>query len=429
MKSLLNSGIARAGASIALAAAALMGGAAHAAGTPSGTSIGNLATLAYTVGGTVQTPIGSSAAGNTSGTGTATSFLVDNKVNLLVTTSDAAYVAVVPGLSIASATASQVATFVVTNTGNTTQDFALTSLSNYTALTANVFGGSVTDNFDPSACSIKVGTAVTPTYGGATTGTYIDELAPDATRTVYVVCAIPLAQIDGDIAAISLTAEARTGGTTGSVGAALTQTTGADTAGVDIVFADSAGTDDLVRDAKSSARDAFKIVSAKLTVTKTVAPVCDPFNGNALNGAKNIPGSYVGYTISIANTGAASATLGTITDTLVSTLTLDPDLIAIDQALTASSANSATTAAACAAVGSGGVATSAAGNNVKVVQSNRLISSYRTSSTGDSDGVGLVGTLLTIDFGTVLPLVTGTYTAGELKANETVSVTFQAKIN
>ena len=424
MNSIFRNTLVKPGAVLALAMAGILGGgAAHAAGTASNTLITNTASLAYKVGGTDQNAIVSSPTGSTNGTGAPTSFVVDNKVNLTVTTSDVSPgVPVIPGQTIALATPTQVATFVVTNTGNTVQDFALTSLFNYTGATANVLGGTVTDTFDPSACLIKIGTAVSPTYAGATTGTFIDELAADAARTIYVVCAIPLAQIDGDIAAISLTASVLKGGLAGTQGSAYStaelNATNTD-AGIEIVFADTAGTDDIARDGKSSARDAFQVKSAKLTVTKTMAPVCDPFNGNT--NPKNIPGSYVSYTITIANSGTTSAILGIVSDGLTSTLTFDPDLI---QGLTA---------ATCNAVGASptpGVATNASGN-VKVVA--RSATSYKTSGTADTDGVVLAVVLgvptLSVDFGTVLPVVGSTYTAGELKPTEAVTVTFQAKIN
>ena len=427
MKSIFRNTLVKPGAAIALVVAGLLGGtAAQAAGTTSGTTITNLATLAYTVGGTTQTPIGSSATGNTTGTGTTTDFLVDNKVNLTVTTSDTTFVTVVPGQAIGTATATQVATFVVTNTGNTVQDFGLSSLFSYTGSQSNVFGTTAVDTFDPSACSIRVGTAVSPTYAAATTATtttYIDELAPDAARTVYVVCAIPLTAVDADIAVISLTAQALAGLTAGTQGAVLTATpltTANDNTKVDIVFADAAGTDDSARDGKASSRDAFKVGSAKLTVTKSATPVCDPFNGAA--NPKNIPGSYVNYTITIANTSSTStsAALGIVTDPLNTALTFDADLI------------QGGSAATCAAVGLGGVLTSTSGNNVKVAQTNRGINGFRTS-TSDADGVTLSGTLpnfsLAVDFGIVLPAVGSTYAAGELKAGETVTVSFQAKIN
>ena len=185
------------------------------------------------------------------------------------------------------------------------------------------------------------------------------------------------------------------------------------------MFADLAGTDDGLRDAKYSSRDAFKVGSAKLTVTKMATPVCDPFNGNTV--PKNIPGSYVNYTITIANasTAASSAILGIVSDPLSTALTFDTEMIV------------GATAGACTTVALGGVRNDPSGN-VKVVQTNRTIAAFKTSSSADSDGValtvsGLISTL-TIDFGTVLPLV-GPYAAGELKAGESVTVSFQARIN
>ena len=104
--------------------------------------ISNLSTLTYSVGGQAQPSIGSSPTGNTSGAGTATTFVVDNRVNLTVVTTDVA-----PGRPVVPGTTAQVTTFTVTNTGNTVQDFALASaqLPDGTAL----FGD--TDNFDATA--------------------------------------------------------------------------------------------------------------------------------------------------------------------------------------------------------------------------------------------------------------------------------------
>ena len=81
---------------------------------------------------------------------------------------------------------------------------------------------------------------------------YLDELAADATKTVFVVASIPLNQTTGAVAAVTLTATGREGGTAGSVGAALVQTAGANTASMDTVFADLAGATDAARDAAHS---------------------------------------------------------------------------------------------------------------------------------------------------------------------------------
>ena len=403
--------LARPGVLIALAVSGLLsGGAAHAAGTAAGQAITNLATLNYSVGGTAQSPIGSSATGNTSGAGTNTSFVVDNKINLLVTTTD-----VSPGVSVVPGSTTATATFNVLNSGNSTQDFSLSTanLANGTVL----FGG--TDNFDPTACSVKVESGATAGYQVLEdTATFIDELAADASKTVYVICSIPSGQINNDIGVVSLTATALVGGAAGQ-GAALVETTTANTAGVDIVFADAAGTDDVARDAKSSSRDVFKVVTATLTVTKAVAPVCDPFNGDV--NPKNIPGSFVRYTITIANIGAASATLSTITDTLTALVTFDANLITgVGTAAPATTCSAAT-----------GTATSAAGSGflVDVAGDTRAGFPKYYTTTSSVDGVDLTGgNVVNVNFGLVLP-VEGTYTAGELKATESVSVIYQVKIN
>jgi hypothetical protein len=394
------------------------GGAVHAAGTTAGTAITNLATLNYSVGGTPQTAIGSSEAGNTVGAGTATSFVVDNKINLLVATTDTTFVSVVPGLTgVAGASpnsALQVTTFTVTNTGNSVQDYSLAtaSLANGTSL----FAG--TDNFDGTACVARVESGATAGYDATDTASFIDELPADGVKTVYVICAIPVARLNNDVAVVSLTATALVGGTAGQ-GAALVETTGANTSGVDIVFADGAGTDDAARNANYSARSAFKVVSSTLTVTKAVVAVCDPFNGSTL--PKNIPGTFVRYTITIANTGAASATLSTVGDTLTNLVTFDANLI--------TGAGGPATAATTCAVATG-TPTSAAGSGflVPAVGTRAGFPKYFTT-TSSVDGIDLTGgNVVNVNFGTVLPVEAG-YGAGELKATESVSVIYQVLIN
>ena len=285
---------------------------ALAAGTPSGTTISNNATLSYAVGGVTQTAVASGAV----------SFVVDKKVDVLVAVTDVAAISVSPGQLAA------VTTFTVTNNGNDTQDFGLTA--------GDVATGQVvltkTDNFNVTVGSIQIFVESGATAGfqsAEDTATYIDELAPGASKTVYVLVNIPLAQVSGDVAAVYLRATAEVGGSTGTQGAALAATAGPNTGGVDIVFADAAGTDDTtgVRDGQHSARDAYLVSSSVLTVTKAVALICDPINGNAAN-RMNIPGAAVQYAITITNAaGAASATLTQISDVLdVARLTFDPKL-------------------------------------------------------------------------------------------------------
>ena len=316
MNSFFSSSIGRAGAIIALALAGVLGGgAANAAGTAAGTSITNLASLTYSVGSVTQTSIGSSPGGST-GTGSVTSFLVDNKIDLTVAPVQTANTYVVPGQTIATVS------FTVTNLGNNTQDYKLTVGS--TGLTgSSPFAGGGTDNFDPTSCSVV-------TVNGSA-GTYVNDLAADGVATVVVQCSIPIGQVNLDVALVSLTAKAYASTANGTFTIDLDQTTANTQAGVEVVFADAAGTEsgDIARDAQHSARNAFQVQSSVLTVSKSVTTICDPYNANAgTGGPKNIPGAFVQYTISIVNSGSASAILSAITDTLVSQVAFDANLIA-----------------------------------------------------------------------------------------------------
>ncbi len=68
--------------------------------------------------------------------------------------------------------------------------------------------------------------------------TYLDQVAADASRTVFVVADVPLGRSTNDVAGVRLTATASEATAAGSLGATVTQTSGANTAGVDTVFAD-----------------------------------------------------------------------------------------------------------------------------------------------------------------------------------------------
>ena len=399
----LRSGIAALGVAMSFAIGT---GTVHAAGTASGTSINNLSTLNYSVGGVAQPAIGSSQAGNTVGAGTPTTFVVDNRVNLTVTTTDATFVIVVPG------SLAQVTTFSVANVGNTVQDFSLASGQEATG--TPLFG--FNDNFDTPACSQFVESGATVGYqAGADTATFIDELLADTARTVYVVCNIPAAQVNNDHAVVSLVATALAGGT-GGQGAALVES-GANTAGVDIVFGDAAGTDDVARDAAHSSRSAYRVQSAALSVAKTATLICDPFNSTT--NPKNIPAAIVRWTITITNTGAASATLSTVADAISASTTFDANLV--------------TGAGGAAGCSSGaGTPESLAGRGFRV----DVTGDTRTgvwprffTTANDADGIELNGVNVTVNFATVLPVDGVAYAAGELKTGESVIVYFNVTVN
>ena len=159
------------------------------------------------------------------------------------------------------------------------------------------------------------------------TATFIASLAAAASKTVYVVCSIPSTQVNGDVAVVGLKATAQVAGSCSTSCTALVQTAGANTAGVDTVFGDAAGTDDAARDAAFSARDAYKVTSATITVTKTATIVCDPVESTT--NPKNIPGAIVKWTLTISNAAGAgaSAILSTVTDTLDANTTFDTNLV------------------------------------------------------------------------------------------------------
>jgi uncharacterized repeat protein (TIGR01451 family) len=289
-----------------LTLAALGANPAFAAGTTAGSSITNTVSVNYKVGGLDQTS-----------TGASDTLVVDRKINVTVAEVGSISTTVSPGQTNA------VTAFTVTNNSNAVLDFALTA----TQLATGVAGAhSNVDSFNGTNVRIYLDNAVTGTVGsydaGDTLVTYIDELAADASRTVFVVTDIPLSLTTGSVAAVALTATGREGGGAAAQGAALTETTGANTAAMDTVFADVAGSNDSARDAAHSARDDYTVLAAALTVLKTSTIISDPFNLTV--NPKFIPGATLEYCIAVSNAaGGADATAVAISDTLPSTITYD----------------------------------------------------------------------------------------------------------
>ncbi len=267
---------------------------ARADGTQSGTSVSNSATVSYSVGATPQDDVNSAPV----------TFLVDRKIDMTVVTTDVAAVGVTPG------TSTSALTFTVTNDGNDTMDYALSA----TALSGGTgaFGG--TDNVDAGSVALFVEDGGNVGYQLAEdTETFVDELAIDASATVYIVGTFGTAGFsDADIASYHLLVEAREGGGATALGAALTETAGADDSAVeDTVFADGQGTDtgnDANRDAKLSDQSDFEIETASLTVTKTSTVISDPVNGGT--NPKAIKGAVIEYTVTIANAAGSSTATG-----------------------------------------------------------------------------------------------------------------------
>jgi uncharacterized repeat protein (TIGR01451 family) len=397
---------------------------ALAAGTASTTVVTSLGNITYDVGGTPLTVCSAPGAGNstldddgTCVTGAfgalVTDFAVDNKVDVLVTEGNTTYTTTVAG------TLNALTTFTVENQGNTTQDFSLA--------VANLANGTVlftlTDDFNPTGCTVDSVTISSGSMGVYTAGDqHINALTADSIATVNVSCDIPAAQADGSFAVVSLTATGRADDAANTLGGALAEAANTED-GVEIVFGDSAGTDDALGDAAHSDRDAYLVQAATLTITKSLATLCDPVDGNA--GPHNIPGGMVRWTITITNSGGASANLTTFSDAIPTNTTFDPDLI---------DGVGAGTLCEFAAAGAG-TPESANGSGVRLQNSvarpmsgtpgGTVTSSYFTGA-ADADGV-TVAASVAVDFTTAFP-AGGGYTAGELKAGETVTVYFNVGI-
>ena len=282
-----------------LAAAAFGAAPALAEGTQAGSTITNTVTLNYQVGGINQNSVSASD-----------SFTVDRKVNLTVAEDGNATTSVSPGQ------ASAVTTFIVTNTSNAPLDFALVA----TELAGGTAAHNGTDNVTLSNVRIYQDDGDGSYDSGDQLVTYLDQVAADAIVRVYVVADVPLGSATNDVAGVRLTATAAEATAAGSVGATVTQTAGANTSGVDTVFADTDAGGNVARNGIHFDEDDYTILAAALNATKTSRVISDPFNGTTE--PKMIPGAVVEYCIAVANsTGSATATNVSLSDALPSQTT------------------------------------------------------------------------------------------------------------
>ncbi|HEX8400773.1 MAG TPA: hypothetical protein VF628_03630 [Allosphingosinicella sp.] len=278
-----------------VALAVLGASAAQAAGTTAGSTITNNVTLNYKVGGVDQTEVKASD-----------TFTVDRKVNLNVAEEGTTTTSVSPGQK------SAVTSFLVTNTSNAPLDLALAATQ---AGVSAAHGG--TDNFDATNVRIFLDTNDNGTFdtGTDTLVTYLDQIAADVTRRVFVLADVPIGSKTNDVAAVRLSATAAEATAAGSLGATIVQTSGANTAGVDTVFADTNTAGNTARDGIHFAVDDYTVSAAAITATKTSRVISDPINNTT--DPKMIPGSVVEYCIAVSNAaGSATATNLAISDAL-----------------------------------------------------------------------------------------------------------------
>lgn len=266
--------------------------------TTAGTRIDNTASVTYSVNGT-----------NQSIQSTTASFVVDKKVNFTVVTAQTGPTVVNLGDQ------NVVTTFRVTNLTNDVQDFLLDPDQQNISL--GLFPGS--DNFDVTSLRAYVDSNGNGRYdAGVDTQTYIDELAPDASATVFIVGNVPN-QAGAQYAYNSLHVIAAAGGQANTQGAILVSTdlnlAGADNV-VDIVFADDdsdgALLGDIARNGQGRAYSGWHVAvnNVALSVTKSARVLAD---GLGSANPKAIPGATVEYCLLVRNatltTGANAITL------------------------------------------------------------------------------------------------------------------------
>lgn len=256
----------------------------HAANTASGTAITTTATLTYTVG------IGSPQTKNASVT-----VIVDNK--LIPTVAKNGDAAVTLGAT------NQVLVFALRNDGNTPQRYLLSPVNS--------------SGFAMNNVRIYLDNGSTPGSFDATDKKYDDassfgDVAVGATLAILIVADTPSAAPGSNTSIYHLLATTvDAGGTT----TPTAQTAGANTAGVDVVFADSTGSaaGDGNRDGKHSAFGTFTINGTlALAIVKSYAISADPKHGTTSPIA--LPGATVAYTLAVTVSGPGTTSNVVVTD-------------------------------------------------------------------------------------------------------------------
>ena len=274
---------------IAVTALTLNASPASAAGTLAGTVINNSATATFDL------PDGSES----TVTSNTVSLTVDELLDVSVASADGGDVA-----SAAGAT-NQVLKFTITNAGNGSEAFTLT--------TQEAAGG---DDFNPSVTSIVLDTNSNGAYDAGVDTVYVagsndPVLAPDASRTVFVLSTIPGTAGNGDRGRADLEAEAKTGsGSPGTTFANAGQGGGDAVVGATGADADANG---------------FYVISAASVSFVKSATVVDPFSGTT-----QVPGSTITYTLTATVSGSGSVANLRVSDPIPAGTTYVPGTIKLD---------------------------------------------------------------------------------------------------
>lgn len=270
---------------------------AWALGTSAGTVIANTARVTYTLGG--DPSVRSISASH--------SFSVLEVIDGVETWQDAAPVEV-------GSPQDSALTFLLTNTGNGPEAFALSA--------TDALPG---DDFDPAAQSIwletnGIGGLQT---GGPTPDTRYEaglnepDLPADGQISVYLLCDIPAGLDDGTVGRARLDAAAATPHAAGA--AAGTALPGAGLNGVDAVVGTS--------NADAGAVGSYAVAGAGVTLTKSIRQVVDRFGGS-----QPYPGARVTYRIAVQVTGSGTAEGLIISDPIPAGMSYLPGSIVLDGA-------------------------------------------------------------------------------------------------
>ena len=244
----------------------------HAIGTAAGTNITNTATVDYSLGGSPATV-----------TSNTTTLAVAELVNVTMALQS-------PTVSVAAGANNETLLFLVTNTGNGTEAFALAGDS--------VLVG---DDFDPTPSAPFIyldsdGSGdLSPGDAPYVAGSNDPVLAADGSVAVLLVNDIPAGLPDGEYGRSELTATSNTG--TGSPGTALP---GQGTGGVDAVIGLSGG--------EVAVFGQYLVGDILVSAVKSQA-VLDPFGGN-----QPIPGAAIAYQVVVTATGTGTALGATFRD-------------------------------------------------------------------------------------------------------------------
>ncbi len=286
-------------AAVTAASACVFASPLHAAGTPAGTDITNVATATYELAGGGEASVDSNIV----------TLKVDELLDVGVAWSDPSDVAAPAGGT------GQRLKFTVTNGGNGAESFTLAAIAN---------GGG--DDFDPSVTSIVLDSNGNGAYDAGvdtvySSGSNDPELAPDQSLTVFVLSTIPAGAGDGHRGRIDLTAVARTG--SGAPGTSFAgQGQGGGNAVVGATGADSE--DD----------GYYRITRASVAFVKSAA-VADAFGGTAA-----APGSTITYTLAATVGGSGDLANLRVSDPVPAGTTYKPGSLTLEGAPLTDSADS-----------------------------------------------------------------------------------------